>query len=144
RVSQMKVSLEGLPANAVPFVVAQAHKMCPPEDNGGYAAHKLVDAVEAAFELPFKRGLAREARLFDELARSAPSFALRHIFFAERELSKIPALRPAQDDKATEPREVHKAGVVGGGTMGTGIAIAFANADIPVTVVEPNAEQIDK
>ena len=138
RVSQMKVSLEGLPANAVPFVVAQAHKMCPPEENGGYAAHKLVDAVEAAFELPFKRGLAREARLFEELARSAPSFALRHIFFAERELSKIPDVPKAQ------PKEIDKAGVVGGGTMGTGIAIAFANADIPVTVVEPNAEQIDK
>jgi 3-hydroxyacyl-CoA dehydrogenase len=82
RVSEMKVSLAELPANAVPFVIAQAHKMCPPEENGGYAAHKLVDAVEAAFELPFKRGLAREARLFEELARSAPSFALRHIFFA--------------------------------------------------------------
>lgn len=138
RVSRMRVSLEGLPANAVPFVVAQAHKMCPPEENGGYAAHKLVDAVEAAFELPFKRGLAREARLFEELARSAPSFALRHIFFAERELSKIP------DMPKTDPKEINKAGVVGGGTMGTGIAIAFANADIPVTVVEPNAEQIDK
>ncbi len=138
RVSEMKVSLAGLPANAVPFVVAQAHKMCPPEENGGYAAHKLVDAVEAAFELPFKRGLAREARLFEELARSAPSFALRHIFFAERELSKIPGLPKA------EPQEIKKAGVVGGGTMGTGIAITFANADIPVTVIEPNAEQVEK
>ena len=138
RVSEMKVSLQGLPANAVPFVVAQAHKMCPPEENGGYAAHKLVDAVEAAFELPFKRGLAREARLFEELARSAPSFALRHIFFAERELSKVPGLPKAQ------AREIKKAGVVGGGTMGTGIAITFANADIPVTVIEPNAEQIEK
>jgi 3-hydroxyacyl-CoA dehydrogenase len=138
RVSEMKISLSGLPANAVPFVVAQAHKMCPPEENGGYAAHKLVDAVEAAFELPFKRGLAREARLFEELARSAPSFALRHIFFAERELSKIPGLPKAQ------PREIKQAGIVGGGTMGTGIAIAFADADIPVTVIEPNAEQIEK
>jgi 3-hydroxyacyl-CoA dehydrogenase len=138
RVSQMKVSLQGLPANAVPFVIAQAHKMCPPEENGGYAAHKLVDAVEAAFELDFKRGLAREARLFEELARSAPSFALRHIFFAERELSKIPGL------PKTGPRDITKAGVIGGGTMGTGIAITFANADIPVTVIEPNAEQIEK
>lgn len=138
RVSEMNVSLQGLPANAVPFVIAQAHKMCPPEENGGYAAHKLVDAVEAAFELPFKRGLAREARLFEELARSAPSFALRHIFFAERELSKVPGLQDAK------PREIQSAGVIGGGTMGTGIAITFANADIPVTVIEPNDEQIDK
>jgi 3-hydroxyacyl-CoA dehydrogenase len=144
RISDMKVSLQGLPANAVPFVIAQAHKMCPPEDNGGFAAHKLVDAVQAAFELPFARGLAREARLFDELVRSAPSMALRHIFFAERELSKIPALRPAQGDKEFQPLEIKKGGVVGGGTMGTGIAITFANADIPVTVIEPNAEQVEK
>ncbi|HET6896539.1 MAG TPA: 3-hydroxyacyl-CoA dehydrogenase NAD-binding domain-containing protein [Candidatus Baltobacteraceae bacterium] len=142
RVSAMKVSLQGLPANAVPFVIAQAHKMCPPEENGGYAAHKLVDAVEAAFELPFKRGLAREARLFEELARSAPSFALRHIFFAERELSKIPFVPKASSDAGV--LRISKGGVVGGGTMGTGIAITFANAGIPVTVVEPNAEQIEK
>ncbi|HEY9179854.1 MAG TPA: 3-hydroxyacyl-CoA dehydrogenase NAD-binding domain-containing protein, partial [Candidatus Baltobacteraceae bacterium] len=146
RVSAMKVSLQGLPANAVPFVIAQAHKMCPPEENGGYAAHKLIDAVEAAFELDFKRGLAREARLFEELARSAPSFALRHIFFAERELSKIPgleALRQAQGGSMPH-HDIRRAGVVGGGTMGTGIAITFANADIPVTVIEPSAEQIEK
>jgi 3-hydroxyacyl-CoA dehydrogenase len=138
RVSEMKVALQGLPANAVPFVIAQAHKMCPPEENGGFAAHKLVDAVQAAFELPFARGLAREARLFEELVRSAPSMALRHIFFAERELSKIPGLPPSQ------PRDVQKAGVVGGGTMGTGIAITFANAGIPVTVIEPSGEQVEK
>jgi 3-hydroxyacyl-CoA dehydrogenase len=146
RVSEMTISLQGLPANAVPFVIAQAHKMCPPEDNGGFAAHKLVDAVQAAFELPFPRGLAREARLFEELVRSAPSMALRHIFFAERELSKIPGietLRQAQSGSVSH-HDVRKAGVVGGGTMGTGIAITFANADIPVTVIEPNAEQIEK
>ena len=56
---------------AAPYVVAQAHKMVPPEENGGFAAHKLVDAVAAAVELPFDEGLAREARLFDELVRSA-------------------------------------------------------------------------
>jgi 3-hydroxyacyl-CoA dehydrogenase len=138
RVSEMTISLQGLPANAVPFVIAQAHKMCPPEENGGFAAHKLVDAVQAAFELPFPRGLAREARLFEELVRSAPSMALRHVFFAERELSKIPELQTLRH------HDIRKAGVVGGGTMGTGIAITFANADIPVTVIEPNAEQVEK
>ncbi|HET7815262.1 MAG TPA: 3-hydroxyacyl-CoA dehydrogenase NAD-binding domain-containing protein [Candidatus Baltobacteraceae bacterium] len=137
RVSAMKVSLGGLPANAVPFVIAQAHKMCPPEENGGFAAHKLVDAVAAAFELPFPRGLAREARLFEELVRSEPSLALRHIFFAERELSKVPGAD-------AQPQEIKSAGVIGGGTMGTGIAITFANAGIPVTVIEPKSEQIEK
>ncbi|MFN2449681.1 MAG: enoyl-CoA hydratase-related protein, partial [Candidatus Baltobacteraceae bacterium] len=141
RVSEMNLSLRGLPANAVPFVIAQAHKMCPAEDNGGFAAHKVVDAVQAAFELPFHRGLAREARLFEELVRSQPSLALRHIFFAERELSKIPGLPSNGQGGAAQ---IAKAGVVGGGTMGTGIAIAFANAGIPVTVIEPSSEQIEK
>lgn len=127
-----------IPAQAGPFVVSQAHKMVPPEDNGGFAAHKLIDAVEAAVELPFAFGIAREARLFDELVRSQPSLALRHVFFAQRELSKIPGLPPAQ------PLAVAKAGVVGAGTMGSGIAIAFAQAGIPVTVVDSNDEAVDR
>ncbi len=139
RVSELKVKLPpSTQAFALPYVIAQAHKTVPPEESGGLAAHKLIDAVQAAFELPFSRGLAREYRLFDELVGSAPSLALRHLFFAERELSKIPSLPPAA------PLEIKSAGVVGGGTMGTGIAITFANAGIPVTVVEPSAEQVAK
>ena len=140
RISQKQAQLGvmNLSLFATPFVVAQAHKMVPPEDNGGFAAHKLIDAVQAAIELPFERGIAREARLFEELVRSAPSAALRHVFFAERELGKIPNLPPAQ------PKEIATAGVVGAGTMGTGIAITFAQAGIPVTVVETKEEQIDK
>ena len=139
RVSAMRATIApNIPNEAYPFIVAQAHKMVPPEENGGYAAHRLIDAVEAAVTLPFAFGLAREARLFEELARSAPSLALRHIFFAERELSKIPDLA------AAEPKAIVKAGVVGAGTMGSGIAIAFANAGIPVTVVDSNDEAVEK
>ncbi|MDQ2680780.1 MAG: 3-hydroxyacyl-CoA dehydrogenase NAD-binding domain-containing protein [Candidatus Eremiobacteraeota bacterium] len=128
----------GITPLALPFVVSQAHKMVPPEGNGGFAAHKLIDAVEAALELPFEHGIARESRLFEELVRSEPSLALRHIFFAERELAKIPGLPKA------EPKTISKAAVIGGGTMGTGIAITFANAGIPVTVVEPADEAIER
>lgn len=135
---QAQLGIKGLGLFAAPFAVAQAHKMCPPEDRGGFAAHKLVDAVEAALELEFPRGLAREFRLFDELVRSAPAAALMHVFFAERELGKIPGLEPA------EPREIESAGIIGGGTMGTGIAIAFASAGIPVTIVEPQDEQVER
>ncbi|GAC1387949.1 MAG: 3-hydroxyacyl-CoA dehydrogenase NAD-binding domain-containing protein [Vulcanimicrobiaceae bacterium] len=135
---QAQLGIPGLGLNALPFIAAQAHKMVPKEENGGFAAHKLVDAVEAAVELPFARGIAREERLFEELVRSAPSAALRHIFFAERELSKVPGLTPV------EPLEIKKAGVVGGGLMGTGIAITFANAGIPVTVIEPNEAATEK
>jgi 3-hydroxyacyl-CoA dehydrogenase len=137
RVSQLPVTIApGVPALAGPFVVSQAHKMVPAEDKGGYAAHKLIDAVQAAGELPFAAGIARETRLFDELVRSAPSMALRHLFFAERELSKIPSFDSAQDDKVAAPLEIAKAGIVGAGTMGSGIAITFAQAGIPVVVVD--------
>lgn len=139
RISERKAIIgKGITDQAGPFVVSQAHKMVPPEDNGGFAAHKLIDAVEAAVTLPFAYGIAREARLFEELARSQPSFALRHVFFAERELSKIPGLPAAQ------PLDVKKAGVIGAGTMGTGIAITFAQAGIPVIVIDSNDEAIDK
>ena len=135
---QAELGIKGLGLFAAPFAVAQAHKMVPPEDRGGFAAHKLIDAVEAALDLEFPYGLAREFRLFDELVRSAPAQALMHIFFAERELSKIPGLEPS------EPIEIKSAGVVGAGTMGTGIAITFASAGIPVTIVEPQEEQIER
>ncbi len=133
-----ELGIKGLGLFATPFVVAQAHKMVPPETNGGFAAHKLIDAVEASIELEFPRGLAREYRLFDELVRSAPSAALRHVFFAERELGKIPDMPPA------EPLPIASAGIIGAGTMGTGIAIAFASAGIPTVVIEPNDEQIER
>ncbi|MGC8486563.1 MAG: 3-hydroxyacyl-CoA dehydrogenase NAD-binding domain-containing protein, partial [Candidatus Baltobacteraceae bacterium] len=139
RISQRRVELgKGISAQAAAFVVSQAHKMVPAEDAGGLAAHKLIDAVEAAVELPFAYGLAREARLFEELARSAPSFALRHVFFAERELNKIPGL------PAAEPLPIAKAAVIGAGTMGTGIAITFAQAGIPVVVIDSNDAAVEK
>ncbi|MGH7709423.1 MAG: 3-hydroxyacyl-CoA dehydrogenase NAD-binding domain-containing protein [Vulcanimicrobiaceae bacterium] len=130
--------VSALTATAYPFMVAFAHKMVPPEERGGLAAHTLIDAVEAATQLTFPNGLAREARLFDELVRSAPAQALIHVFFAERELRKIPNLPPA------EAREIKTAGVIGAGTMGTGIAITFANASIPVTVIESQPDQVER
>lgn len=120
-----------------PPMTAVAHGMVPPEERGGFAAHKLIDAVEAASQMEFKFGVAREARLFEELVRSAPAQAAIHLFFAERELGKIPGL--AQE---TEPKTIAKAAVVGAGTMGTGIAMVFANAAIPVQVIDNNPEQV--
>ncbi|HEV7178400.1 MAG TPA: 3-hydroxyacyl-CoA dehydrogenase NAD-binding domain-containing protein, partial [Candidatus Baltobacteraceae bacterium] len=149
RISARKAVIgKGITDQAGPFVLSQAHKMVPPEDRGGYAAHKLIDAVEAAVELPFEFGLAREARLFEELVRSAPSAALRHVFFAERELAKIPSFDKLRmtDDKAgmAGVPSIEKAGVIGAGTMGTGIAITFAQAGIPVVVVDSNDAAVEK
>lgn len=139
RISRRKAIIgKGISDQAEPFIVSQAHKMVPAEDSGGFAAHKLIDAVEAAVTLPFDFGIAREARLFEELVRSAPSAALRHVFFAERELAKIPNL------PAAKPHEIKKAGVIGAGTMGTGIAITFAQAGIPVHVIDSNEEAVEK
>src|SRR5579863_3659240 len=138
RISAMRATIApDVPMQAAPFVVAQAHKMVPPEENGGFAAHKLIDAVQAAVELPFAFGVAREARLFDELVHSEPSAALRHIFFAERELDKV-------DDGQARALPVAKVGVVGAGTMGSGIAIAFAQSALPVVVVDTNEEAVEK
>jgi len=122
-----------------PPMVAMAHGMVPPENRGGLAAHALIDAVEAASQLEYRFGIAREARLFDELVRSDPAQAAIHIFFAERELGKIPGL-----SRDVRPKEIATAAVVGAGTMGTGIAMVFANAGIPVKVLEVNPEQIER
>lgn len=148
RVSERQAIIaKDLPLQAGPYIVAQAHKMVPSEENGGLAAHKVIDAVQASIELTFAFGIAREARLFEQLVRSQPSLALRHLFFAERELSKIDGvdlLRQAQDDKKQGQDEIQNVGVVGAGTMGSGIAIAFAQAGIPVVVVDSNDAAVDK
>jgi 3-hydroxyacyl-CoA dehydrogenase len=123
----------------LPFMTAMAHGMVPAEDKGGYAAHKLIDAVEAASEMDLAFGLAREARLFEELVRSPQAQAAIHIFFAERELGKIPGL-----PEGVAPIKIAKAAVVGAGTMGTGIAMVFANAKIPVQVIDVNPEQVER
>jgi 3-hydroxyacyl-CoA dehydrogenase len=144
RVSERQAIIgKGITAQAAPFVVSQAHKMVPSEEQGGFAAHKLIDAVQAAVEMSFAFGLAREARLFDQLVRSQPSLALRHLFFAERELSKIPSLE-VYPERSRGTRPVAKAGVVGAGTMGSGIAITFAQAGVPVVVVDTNDEAVEK
>jgi 3-hydroxyacyl-CoA dehydrogenase len=134
-----KNRLSALKIVVPPPMVALAHGMVPPEDKGGFAAHKLIDAMEAASDLDYKFGIAREARLFTELVVSEPAQAAIHLFFAERELGKIPGL--ALDVK---PKEIKSAAVVGAGTMGTGIAMVFANAGIPVSVIDVNAEQVER
>ncbi len=105
----------------------------------GAAAKACVEAVKAAVELPFDQGLALERKLFVELAGSAEAKAQRYLFFAEREAQKIPGL-----PRAVVGREVRRVGVVGAGTMGGGIAMSFANAGIPVTVVEAAGDALDR
>ena len=98
-----------------------------------------VEAVRNAFTLPFDEGLRRESELFRKLVAGDQSKAQRHIFFAEREAAKVPNM-PA----GTEPRPIARAAVLGAGTMGGGIAMCFANAGIPVTLIETSDEQLQK
>ncbi len=134
-----KARISALSFVVPPPMTAMAHGMVPPEDRGGFAAHKLIDAVEAASIMEFRFGLAHERRLFEELVRSEPAQAAIHLFFAERELSKIPGV-PA----GLTPKKIERAAVVGAGTMGTGIAMVFANAEIPVRVIDVNPEQVER
>ncbi len=106
---------------------------------GFKAPFNIIKAVQAAAELPFAEGMQREAELFQELMTSSESRAQRHVFFAEREVAKIPGL-----PKDTTQRGIKTAAVIGAGTMGGGIAMNFANAGIPVTLLEINREALDR
>jgi 3-hydroxyacyl-CoA dehydrogenase len=94
---------------------------------GMRAPFAVVDAIEAGLKLPFDEGSVRERELFAECVVSTESKALRHLFFAEREVAKVPDI-----PKDTPAKEIKRAAVVGAGTMGGGIAMTYANAGIPV------------
>ena len=106
---------------------------------GFRAPENIIRAVEAAVELPFEAGLRREEELFHELHDSTQSAAQRHIFFAERETSKIPDI-PAD----TPILPIRTVGVIGAGTMGGGISMNFLNVGLPVTLVEMTQEALDQ
>ncbi|MFD0911799.1 3-hydroxyacyl-CoA dehydrogenase NAD-binding domain-containing protein [Ruegeria arenilitoris] len=94
-----------------------------------------VRAVQAACEAPsFAEGMARERELFMQLMESDQRKGLIHAFFAERAVGKLPEL------KGVEPRLVHQIGVIGGGTMGAGIATSALLAGLPVTLLEMTQE----
>ncbi|WP_033921750.1 3-hydroxyacyl-CoA dehydrogenase NAD-binding domain-containing protein [Sphingomonas sp. 37zxx] len=106
---------------------------------GFRAPESIVCAVEAAVTLPFEEGLARERTLFEALMASTESAAQRHMFFAEREASKIPDI-----PKSVPTLPIASVGVIGAGTMGGGIAMCFLNIGIPVTLVELRQEALDR
>lgn len=100
---------------------------------------KCVEAVAAAVTMKFDHGLKFERELFMQLVQSPESKALRHAFFAERVASKVPDV-PAD----TPVRAIASAAIVGAGTMGGGIAMNFANAGIPVKLLETQQAALDK
>ena len=111
-------------------VVATARAETAKKSRGLFSPLKIVDAVEAAIAQPFEDGLRRERQLFLECLDSPQRAGLVHAFFAEREVLKAPETRD------TKPRALNAIGVVGGGTMGAGIAVAVLDAGLPVTMIE--------
>ncbi|MDR1075171.1 MAG: enoyl-CoA hydratase/isomerase family protein [Xanthomonadaceae bacterium] len=103
-----------------------------------FSPFKCVDAVEAAFELPLERGLQRERELFMECMQSPQRAGLVHVFFSEREASKVPGL-----SADTPVREINKVAVIGAGTMGQGIAMALAEAGYPVILLETGDDRLE-
>ena len=103
-----------------------------------YAAHAAIEAISAGIEQSFDHGADVERAKFLERVRSPESAAQRHLFVAERAARKPANLDPDQ------AKTVRRAGVVGAGTMGGGIAMALASAGIPVTVVEAERSALDR
>ena len=107
--------------------------------SGPMAARNCIAAVEAAVGSDYTAGARREWELFRELAASPYARALQYAFFAERRAADIPDVGP--DVKA---RKIETVGVIGAGTMGTGISLAVLNAGLPVTLVETSQAALDR
>ncbi len=106
---------------------------------GAEAPLRCAETVEAAATLPFDQGLAKERDIFIELVNSEQAKAQRYFFFAERAAAKVSDLA---DDAPAAP--VARAAVIGAGTMGGGIAMCFANAGIPVTVIDMDRAALER
>jgi 3-hydroxyacyl-CoA dehydrogenase len=119
--------------------IAAAQARVAKEYRGFPAPSKIVECVDAALSLPFDEGLKAERSRFETLVASTESKAMRHAFFAERAASKIPDV-----PDSTPTLEVKKVAIIGAGTMGGGIGMAFANAGFAVTLIETKQEALDR
>ncbi|WP_395342816.1 3-hydroxyacyl-CoA dehydrogenase NAD-binding domain-containing protein [Ningiella sp. W23] len=134
------VSAVALEANENTLAVFEAYsEQVSAKSKGFFAPLKCVEAVRAAYELPFEEGLRKEAELFMECMKTPQARAQQHFFFAERAASHVAGL-----SKDLGTRDIKKVGIIGAGTMGGGIAMNFANAGIPVTMLELKQEALDK
>ncbi|MCG8415906.1 MAG: 3-hydroxyacyl-CoA dehydrogenase NAD-binding domain-containing protein, partial [Pseudomonadales bacterium] len=127
------------PETVEPGFFDAARKQLAKRARGQIAPDRIVSCLEAAVNLPMDQGLERERELFRELVQSPESAAMRHIFFAERLAAKIKDL-----PKDTPTRDISKVAIIGGGTMGGGIAMCFANVGIPVVLVEIDDDALQR
>ena len=136
RVRDMRTDLDAAAASAAVEAYRQANARA---FKGFKAPGHIVKAIEAAAALPFDEGMKREYELFLELMASTESGAQRHLFFAERTAGKVPSLR-----KDAAPIDVKTVAVIGAGTMGSGIATAFLNIGMPVTLVDRDSAAVER
>lgn len=134
RIRDMNARLD----NAAQFF-EQARAETAKASRGYPAPLEIVNCVEAAVSQPFEAGIKFERERFDFLVNSTESKALRHMFFAERQTTKIPDV-----PEDTPIRPIRRAAILGAGTMGGGIAMSFANAGIPVTLIDTAQEALDR
>ena len=116
---------------------ARAAKL-PAENRGGFAARRIVDCVRLGFERGFDEGLTFERQQFEACRGASQSKALRHLFFAEREARRVAGV------DLNDVLPVAQIGVVGAGTMGSGIAMCFADAGLAVVLNDVNAESLER
>jgi 3-hydroxyacyl-CoA dehydrogenase len=101
-----------------------------------YSPHRCVDAVEAS-DLPLSEGLKEERRLFNACMESPQRAGLIHAFFSERAVAKVP-------EATNTPRDINKIGIIGGGTMGSGIGTAALLAGFPVLLTERDQAGLER
>ncbi|MBL8219989.1 MAG: enoyl-CoA hydratase/isomerase family protein [Bryobacterales bacterium] len=119
--------------------IAAAHDAANKKLRGQTAPHAAIEAVDAAWRLPFREGCGKEAALFEECLKGDQSKGLIHAFFGERTVAKIPGI-----GKDVPVLPVRQAAIIGAGTMGGGIAMVYANAGIPVRLKETTQEALDR
>ena len=135
RISQLEVAADGIDDK----FFSEYEKGMARKTRGFFAPAQIVKCVRAAVNESYRDALKTERRLFNECKASTHSQAQRHLFFAEREVSKIPDV-----PKTTPVRDIKSVAVIGAGTMGGGITMNFVNAGIPVTVLEVDREGLDR
>jgi 3-hydroxyacyl-CoA dehydrogenase len=135
RIGEKDIDKASMPADL--FQKARASIARHP--SGPIAPKCAIDAVEAATHLPLAERSARERQVFREAAASPYARALQYAFFAERQAANLPGVGPH-----AKLRDVNTVGILGAGTMGTGIALAFLNGGFPVTIVETTQEALDR
>jgi 3-hydroxyacyl-CoA dehydrogenase len=121
------------------LIFSSAREMAAKKQRGLLAPLAAIDAIEAASKMPFEEGCKIEQKLFVDCLFSEQSKSLIHVFFSEREVSKIPGI-----SKETPVIPVKSAAVVGAGTMGGGIAMVLANAGIPVLLKDADQAALDR